>query len=84
MYTHTHTHILPVIIQEFLVMVDLWQKLLAHGYPLFHINLSQLVLDLDPVGIKFEILNQNTPNGRCKNSKFLAPPLQRSESTLSN
>ena len=51
------------IIQEF-VIVDLLQKPLAHGYPPFHIGLGQLVLDLDPVRIKFEVLNQNPPNRR--------------------
>ena len=54
---------------EFLVIVDLSWKPSAHGCPLFHIGLSQLMLDLDPdpVRIKFEILHQYSPNRRYKN-----------------
>ena len=53
----------PDIIQEFL---HLFRKLLAHRKPIFLIGLGQLVLDLDPLGIKFEILNQNARNRRYR------------------
>jgi hypothetical protein len=62
---------------EVLVIVDLLRKLLAHGYPLFHISRGQLVLQLDPVRVKFEVLNQNAPNRRHRDSKLLALASQR-------
>ena len=70
------------IIQEFLVIVDLLQKPQIYGYRLFHIDLCELLLDFDLVGIKFELLNQNAVNRRYSDSKFLAPPSQRSWQTL--
>ena len=55
----------PDIIKEFLVIVDLLQKPLAHGYTLFCFGLGgQLVLDLNPIGIMFGVLDPNTPNKR--------------------
>ena len=74
----------PDIIQEFLVIVDQLRKPLAHGYLFFPIGLGHLVLDLDPVEIKFQILNENSPGRRYKDSKFLAPPSQRSGWTLAD
>ena len=75
----------PDIIQEFIIIIiNLLQKPLTHGYPLFYINLGQLVLDFDLVGIKFEIFNQNAPNWRYRGSTFLALLSQRSGWTLVN
>ena len=51
---------------------------------LFHIVQGQFVLDLDPVGIKFDIFHQNALNRRYRDSKFLTPPFQRSGQTQPN
>ena len=45
--------------------------------PLFHVNFGQLMLYLDPVGIKFQLLNLNAPYISRRDVKFLAPALQR-------
>ena len=74
------------ILQESYVIVDLCpppakkkkKKLLAHSYPLFYNGLNQLILDLDLLKIKFEILNPNASNRLYGDSKFVTPPLQRS------
>ena len=60
------------------------RKPLAHGYPLIHIGLSQLLLDLNTQGINFEILNQNAPNKRYRDSMFLTSPSQISGRTLAD
>ena len=46
------------MIHEFLDTVNLLRKSEEHSYLCFLMSQSQLVLYLDPIGIKFEILNQ--------------------------
>ena len=67
----------PEMIQESLSIVDILWKLVAHCYAIFHIGQGHLVLDVDLVVVKFEILNQNKLNRRYREFKFLAPPSQR-------
>ena len=72
------------IIQELLVKNDLFQKPLAHGYSVFHISLGQLMLYLNPVGIKFQSVNPNEPYKRIGDVKFVVPAWQRIAWTLTD
>ena len=56
----------PDILKKFLVVVDLSRKSLTHSYAFYHISLAQLVLGLDPMGIKFERFNQKALNRRYR------------------
>ena len=44
--------------REFPIIVDLFGKLLSHGYPLFHTSLGSVMLYLDRVEIKFSCIDQ--------------------------
>ena len=68
----------PDIIQEFLVIANLFRKPLAHGYPDLQIDLGHMMIDLDPVGITLKIFNQNVPNMRFIYSNFLVTSSQKS------